>query len=136
MLRKWIPIAFLALFLGGCTAVASKVISVVARPVLGLAVEDAQTTLAWVEQAAAAGNLEEMEADLARRCPQAVLALDALRRELEATNEEGEGFKGLIYYGTRNRFSQGSQARAMLYLQNLASSCVPLIPAEKLIRVF
>ena len=135
----WKPIillTFLALFLGGCSTVTSKVISVVARPVLGLAVEDAQTTLAWVEQAAATGNLAEMEADLARRCPQAVLALDALRRELEATNEEGEGFKGLIYYGTRNRFSQGPSDRAMIYLQNLASSCVPLIPAEKLIRVF
>lgn len=142
---RYIPIvAVLALVLGGCTAaqiatspVVGKIASVVAKPILGLAVKDARTTMAWVEREAAAGRLSEANVALATQCPSAVLALDALREQLAGENvEELEGFKGLIYFGTLERFGQSPQEDVALGIEELAGSCIRLIPAEKLINIF
>jgi len=121
---------------GGCATVVEKAVSLVAKPVLGLAVKDAQTTLAWVEREEQAGRLSPVDVDLAKRCPEAVVALDALRARMSEGTAGVEGFKGLIYYGTKNRYGQGVQAEASRYLKQLAQDCLPLIPAEKLIKVF
>jgi hypothetical protein len=126
------------LFLGGCTipTIIDKTVSVVAKPVLGLAVKDAQTTLAWVEREEKAGRLLPVVADAAKKCPEAVIALDALRTRMSEGAAGVEGFRGLIYYGTLNRYGQGVQAEAGRHLEQLAQDCLPLIPAEKLMGVF
>ena len=126
------------LLFGACTpiGIAEKVASVVAKPVLGLAVKDAQTTLAWVDREEKAGRLGVAGVGLAKRCPEAVIALNALRERMEKGTAGVEGFRGLIYYGTLNRYGQGVQAEAGRYLSQLAQDCLPLIPAEKLIKIF
>ncbi len=131
--------AFFALaVLNACTSfdVIDKVVSTVAKPMLGLAVKDAETTLAWVEREVEAGRLAPVDVDLARRCPEAVIALDALRARMSEGASNVKGFRGLIYFGTLNRYGQGVQAEAGRYLEDVAKSCLPLIPAEKLMKVF
>ena len=137
-MNRYIPVAAitLTLLMSGCTTVVSTVASVVAKPVLGLAVKDAKTTLSWVDREVEAGRLSSTDAKAAKQCPLSVIALDELRNRMVAGATTEEGFKGLIYYGTLNRYSQGVQAEASRHLSNLASACLPLIPAEKLIRVF
>lgn len=127
-----------ALMLMGCTpiGVVEKAVSVVAKPILSLGVKDALTTLAWVEGEVKAGRLSSVDADLAKRCPEVVIALEALRTRMNEETAEVEGFKGLIYYGTKNRFGQGVQAEASRHLKQFAEACLPLIPAEKLIKIF
>ena len=123
-------------FTSGCATIGSKVAAVVAKPVLGLAVKDAKTTLAWVERETEAGRIAPIDAEAAKKCPLSVIALDELRNRMAAGATTDEGFKGLIYYGTLNRYGKGVQAEASKYLEQLASSCLPLIPAEKLMKVF
>ena len=133
-------LAFLGLIvlLGGCTpiGVIETVVSTVAKPILGLAVKDAETTLAWVEREVEAGRLAPVDVDLAKRCPEAVIALDALRARMNEGASNVKGFRGLIYYGTLNQYGQGVQAEAGRHLKDLAQACLPLIPAEKLMGVF
>ncbi len=126
-------------FLGACSGstVIGKVASVVAKPVLGLAVKDAQTTLAWVEREVEAGRMPPEIAGLAKRCPESVIAIDDLRKRLAEGTEKVDGFRGLIYYGTLNRYSRdGVQGEASANFKQFADACMPLIPAEKLIKVF
>ncbi len=131
---------FLALFTAGCAQTVGRVVgtvaSVVAKPVLGLAVKDAKTTLQWVERELQGGRLSPVDAEAAKRCPLSVIALDELRSRMAAGASTEEGFKGLIYYGTKNRYGSGVQAEAGRHLADLAAACLPLIPAEKLMRVF
>ena len=65
-----------------------------------------------------------------------MIALSELRSRMAAGASTEDGFKGLIYYGTKSQYGKGVQDEASRYLSDLASSCLPLIPAEKLIRVF
>ena len=134
------PLALVAGFLlfGACTpiGIAEKVVSVVAKPVLGLAVKDAQTTLAWVDREVEAGRLAPVDVDSARRCPESVIALDALRTRMADGTSKVDGFRGLIFWGTLNRYGAGVQAEASRHLKDLAQACLPLIPAEKLIKIF
>ena len=144
MLKNIALIAVMAIFLGGCTVadlvtspIVGKVAGVVAKPILGLAVKDARTTLAWIEREMAAGRILLSDVVLARRCPDAVLALEEMRAQLTGEGvEELEGFKGLIYFGTVGRFGQSPQNDLALRFAELSNSCIRLIPAEKLIRVF
>ena len=126
------------LLLGACTpiGVIETAVSFVAKPILGLAVKDAETTLAWVDREVEAGRLAPVYADLAKKCPEAVIALDALRTRMSEGASNVKGFRGLIYYGTLNRYGQGVQAEAGRYLEDVAQACLPLIPAEKLMKVF
>ena len=136
--RRSLALLGLIVLLGGCSGigVVEKVTSVVAKPILGLAVKDAKTTLAWVEREEKAGRLAPVDVDLAKRCPEAVVALDALRQRMSEGTARVEGFRGVIYYGTLNRYGKGVQAEASRYLKQLAQDCMPLIPAEKLMKVF
>ena len=130
---------FLALFMAGCTPlqVVGKAASIVAKPVLGLAVKDAETTLQWVENELQGGRLSPVDAEAAKKCPLSVIALSELRSRMAAGVSTEDGFKGLIYYGTKSRYGEGGvQAEASRHLSDLAAACLPLIPAEKLIRVF
>ena len=135
---KSLYILGLIVLLGACsgTTIVGKVASVVAKPILGLAVKDAKTTLAWVDREVAAERILPVQAEAAKRCPEAVIALDALRARMSEGTAGVEGFRGLIYYGTLNRYGQGVQAEAGRHLKDLAQSCLPLIPAEKLMGVF
>ena len=128
----------LIVLLGACTPIGAikTVGSIVARPILGLAVKDAETTLAWVDREVEAERILPAQAEAARRCPEAVIALDALRARMREGDSNVKGFRGLIYYGTLNRYGQGVQAEAGEYLKRLAQDCLPLIPAEKLMGVF
>ena len=134
------PLAALVLggfLLGGCTSIASKTLNVLAKPILGLGVKDANTTLAWVKVQEAAGRLTEPNVKLAKACPEAVLALDALRAQIAGQEEEKiEGFKGLIYLATKARFGQSIKQEATFLVQGLIAACGPLIPADRLIRGF
>ena len=133
---SWIMVLFMILFISGCTTVVSTIAGVVAKPIFGLAVKDARTTLSWVNREVESGRLASIDAEAAKQCPLSVIALDELRSRMAAGSTTEEGFKGLIYYGTLNRYGKGVQAEAGRYLSDLASSCLPLIPAEKLMKVF
>lgn len=127
----------LAVAVSGCAGVGAKVAGVVAKPVLTFAVADAQTTLAWVEREVGAGRLNATEASFAKSCPDAVLALDALRQRLAGAEEDAvKGKKGLIYFGTVAKYTKSVKKQAVGYLQSLMGACAPLIPAEKLLRLF
>ena len=140
MKLKYIPIIAVALLmLGGCTVaevvtspITSRVAGVIAKPIFGLAVKDARTTLTWIEREVAAGRLAERLAPLAQQCPNAVIALDEMRAKLAGEGvEELEGFKGLIYFGTIGRFGQSPQDDLAMRFEELASSCsvsVPITP--------
>lgn len=139
-LRSLIPLLLLALLTGGCATsiadVAGKAVGAIAKPVFMIAVPDARTTLAWIDVEVDAGRLSEVDEELARQCPEAVLALDALRTELEGAKEEVEGLKGLIFYATEKRFGRGPQADLTLHLTRLANSCIELIPTDRLVDIF
>jgi hypothetical protein len=124
------------LILGGCVGIAGTVASTAAKPILGFAVKDAKTTLIWIEREESADRLSSIDAASARRCPESVIALDALRAQVQKKTAEMKGTRGLIYYGTLARFGKGVQAEASQGLAQLAESCVSLIPAEKLIKLF
>ena len=128
----------LIVLLGACTPIGAvkTVVGVVAKPILGLAVKDAETTLAWVDREVEAGRLAPVDVDLAKRCPEAVIALDALRARMSEGPAGVDGFKGMIFYGTKSRFGQGVQVEAGRYLEEIAKACLPLVPAEKLMGVF
>ncbi len=140
-MKKLLSIVLL-LGLAACTSsavinkIAPKVASVVVKPIFGLVVRDAKTTDAWIDSEMAAGRLSAADAEAARRCPEAVIALDALRKRMAEGKTEVDGFKGLIYFGTKNRFGQSVQSEASQHMKQLATACLPLIPAEKLIKVF
>lgn len=136
--RHALALLGLIVLLGGCSGIGviEKVTSVIAKPILGLAVKDAKTTLLWVEREVEAGRLLPIVAEAAKKCPEAVIALDALRTRMSEGASNVEGFRGLIYYGTLNRYGQGVQAEAGTYLKQVAQDCLPLIPAEKLMGVF
>jgi len=125
--------------LGGCVAeaVVGRVAAVVAKPVLGLAVRDAETTKAWVAAEETAGRLTGMDVALANACPDAVIAVSALRKRLEeAQLDSVDGFKGLIYLATKLRFGQSAKEEATFLVQGLIAACGPLVPADRLIRGF
>ncbi len=139
-MKRWVPIAALvfgAFFLGGCTGIAGKALDVLAKPILGLGVKDANTTLAWVKVEEGAGRLTEANAKLARACPEAVLAVDALRARVAGSGDgKVEGFKGVIYLATKARFGQSIKKEATFLVQKLIAACGPLIPADRLIPGF
>ena len=137
-MNRYALIVVAALFLGGCTTtIVGKTLDVLAKPILGLGVKDATTTLAWVQAQEAAGRLTEANATLARACPDAVLAVDALRAQIAGQEDEKiEGFKGLIYLATKARFGQSIKQEATVLVQELIAACAPLIPADRLIRGF
>ena len=134
------PLALLAalFLLPACTGIGviEKVASVVAKPILGLAVKDAKTTLAMIEREEKAGRWPPVDVELAKKCPQAVIALDALRTRMSEGTAAVDGFRGVIFYGTLNRYGRGVQAEAGRYLQDVATACLPLIPAGKLMKIF
>ncbi len=129
-------------FLGACSGstvinkIAPKVASVVVKPILGLAVRDAKTTEKWIDSEVAAGRLPAADAEAAKRCPDAVIALDALRTRMAERKTEVDGFRGIIYFGTIRQYGRGIQAEASQHLKQLAQDCLPLIPAERLMTVF
>ena len=137
MARPLAALVFGAFLLGGCTGIASKTLNVLAKPILGLGVKDANTTLKWVKVQEAAGRLTEANVKLAKACPEAVLAVDALRAQIAGDEDEKiEGFKGLIYLATKARFGQSIKQEATFLVQGLIAACGPLIPADRLIRGF
>ncbi len=126
-----------ALALSGCVgAVADKVIGVVAQPILNLASKDAQTTLAWADAQLQNGTLTQAQVDMASACPNAILELEALRKQLVAakTVTAMTGFKGLIYFGTVARFSSNTQDNVRLKLTAVISNCALVLPTDLLIK--
>ena len=88
--------------------VAKKIAAPLTKAVFGLAVEDAKTTLAWVEAQVKAGALGADDAKLAKACPQAVLDMSALREKLVNPPSVPTGFKGVIYNATLVKFGSRS----------------------------
>ena len=137
MARPLAALVFGAFLLGGCTGIASKTLNVLAKPILGLGVKDANTTLKWVKVQEAAGRLTEANVKLAKACPEAVLAVDALRAQIAGDEDEKiKGFKGLIYLATKARFGQSIKQEATFRVQELIAACGKLIPADRMIRGF
>ena len=119
-----------ALATGGCA-----VVSKATAPVLGLATEDAQATIAWIDEQVAAGTLTAQDAELAKACPEAVLALSALREGI-AEAETPDGFKGLIYFGTIKKYGGSERDEVVRAVTQTAASCIPLVPYTKLRNLF
>lgn len=121
------------------------------HPLLQLAVNDADATLAWVDTEVAAGRLTEPKSTLARACPQAVkfaandLAqkLDQLKAKLEGLAKGGEAPPGprLILHLTQLKYgpqldpqAQLAQLRADvgLRLDALTTGCAHLFPVKQI----
>ena len=128
-----------AFLLSGCTivtSVAGKVAGTVAKPVFGLVESDAKTANEWINAEVAAGRLSETLAAEARLCPDAVLALSAIRDEVTDGSKDVEGFKGVIYHAVKTRFGRSTQVDIARLIQTLVSRCVEALPVEKLVRFF
>ena len=125
-----ISVLLAALAIGGCTTVAK-----VAEPVLGLAVEDAQSTVTWIDAQVFEGRLSAVDAELALACPEAVLSLHALRMSMEEA-ETPDGFKGLIYFGTIKKYGGTERDMLVLGVTETAATCLPLLPYTKLRDLF
>ena len=124
--------ALAVLFLStGCATIAGKV----AEPVLNLAAEDATATLEWIDTQVAEGNLSMTDAVLAKACPDAVIALDELRKGLAAV-ETTDGFKGLIYFGTIKSYGGGQRELVVRGVTDVAARCLPLVSYKRLLGLF
>lgn len=134
-MRSWIGL--LAVVLAGCAGtdltgdVKVKVIGAIAKPVFGFAMEDAQTTLNWIDEQVRVNRLSAVDAAQARRCPLAVLSVAELREVFESSTGV-KGKKGLIYLGTLNRFSGPTVERELrAKLVELIAACGELVPADQ-----
>lgn len=127
---KVIAIAML-LMLGGCATIAEWIGS----PFLNLAGQDAQATMKWIDTQEKAGNLSPANVIRAKRCPQAVLELGEMRKQLAETVKE-DGFKGVIYFGTIGKYGSGLKDEITDKLKEAARECISLVPVEKLIGIF
>lgn len=103
----------------------------IVKPVMGFAIEDAQTTIAWINEQVRVNRLSAVDAEQARRCPRAVLSVAELR-ELFETGAAVEGRKGLIYLGTVSRFGGPTMERELRgKLAELIAACGELVPADR-----
>lgn len=114
----------------GCATVAK-----ITEPVMGLAVEDAKATLVWIDEQVAAGNLSPEQAEMAKACPEAVIALNVLREGM-AEGETPDGFKGLIYFGTIKKYGGTERDALVRHITDIAATCSPLLPHTKLMEIF
>lgn len=134
-LQTFLCALLLGLLLVGCETVSDNVVAkATGGVVLDLAVKDAETTLLWVQSEEDAGRLVPADAILARQCPNAVIALDALRAAVTASLDNSDGFKGLIYFGTLKKFSMGTQNDLVAKLQEVVTACAGLIPLDRLLQ--
>ena len=130
-----ISVLLAALAIGGCTSVGQTVAHKVAEPVLGLAVEDAVSTLMWIESQVADSQISAIDAELAMACPKAVLSLHTLRMSMEEA-EAPDGFKGLIYFGTIKKYGGTERDMVVRGVTETAATCLPLLPYTKLRDLF
>ncbi len=133
--RTWIVFLFgIVLIASGCVASAiekipGKIVKVVTKPILGFAAADSKTTLAWIDQQVTDGKLTVEQAIGAKKCPDAVIALDALRKTLlEPTEVEGK--KGLIYFGTIKKYGGDPTATVRDHLNVIVAYCIGLLPND------
>ncbi len=129
--------AILLLLLAGGWGCASMPIehalATLTKPILGLAQEDAATTLAWVDQQVKDNKMDAATALLAKACPQSVADLAAYRDQLGAKTEV-PGRKGLIYLGTTIKYGvTTSKAQVMAMVRVLIASCADLLPIEQVL---
>ncbi len=138
--RPILALVFGAFLLSGCVGgvagIAGTAAGMVAKPVFGLVDRDAKTANAWINVEVAAGRLSEAEAAEARLCPDAVLALSAIREEVTNGSKDVEGFKGVIYHAIKARFGQSLQVEIAQHIQTIAGRCAELLPVEKLVQFF
>ena len=135
--KQLILVALVGLFVSGCAGnIIGKIVGTVAKPVFNLVDRDAESANAWIEAEVTAGRLSEADAVLAKQCPDAVLALSAIRKELVAGSEDVERFKGVIYHAVKTRFGQSVQVDIARHIQTIAGRCAELIPVDKLLLVF
>ena len=138
-MKRWFPIAALifgAFFMSGCTNIAGKVAGVLVKPVAMFAEADAKTTLLWIDRELIAGRLTEVEAEMAAKCPDAVMAMAALRARAAGEGvDDIKGTKGLIYLGVRAMFAKSLKDEAAMHVKSIIGSCAQLLPAEKLLGI-
>lgn len=120
---------------GGCAAGSApqRIVAMITKPILGFAAEDAKTTLDWIDQQVKDGKLSMSDAQVARQCPESVLALAAYRDQAEAQKDVA-GKKGLIYSGTLLRYGGMAEHRQIrAKFKDLMATCSELVPTEKLL---
>ena len=134
---RTIAVIIVAIFVSGCAeTVVKRIGPMLAKPIFGLVVSDANSTMKWIEREEAAGRLSEVNVVLAKQCPEAVLALDKIRTQVRKRSDSSKGFRGLIYLGTLARFGQGTRTEVTTNVRKLMDTCPSLIPIEKLIGLF
>jgi len=118
----------------GCTSIpVQQTVAKIAKPVLGLAAEDAATTLAWIDLQVTDGRLSITNAALAKQCPQAVADLAAYRDQMEA-QKEVPGKKGLIYLATSIKYGATlSKQQVMDKVRTIIATCADLLPIEQVL---
>ena len=122
--------------LGGCTALAGKAAGLAVAPVFGLVGSDAKAANALIDFEVAAGRLPDTEAAELRLCPNAVLALSDIRKEVAGDGEDVDGFKGVIYHAVKARLGERLQVDIGQHIQTLVTRCAELLPVDKLVRFF
>lgn len=116
----------LATGLAGCaTSAKQEIVAKVAKPVLGIAIEDAETAGKLIDMELAAGRITEAMAAELRMCPLAVGELAALQQSLEA--EEPEGRKALIYHAVQARLATMQKAQFQAIASRVMSACTALV---------
>lgn len=135
-------------FVAGCSAIdgkpdgidlgriPQKLIGAVMDPIKDFTVADARTTLAWVDQAEKAGQINGDQVKEARICPEAVIAMSEFISGLEG-EKSPEGAKGLIYLGTVKKYSAGGDlARKIRGMAlTVAFSCAHLVPVDNALSI-
>lgn len=124
--------------LGGCTLadVAEKAAGLAVAPVFGLVGSDAKAANALIDVEVAAGRLPDAEAAELRLCPNAVLALSDIRKEVAGDSEDVDGFKGVIYHAVKARLRQRLYTDIGQHIQTLVTRCGELLPVDRLVRFF
>lgn len=129
---RLIAVLALVAILAGCTqSIPLALGERLTKPIFGIAVEDAKTSKALIDQHLAAGSITPMRASQLAACPDAALALDAFRQRAFAP--EPEGRKALIYAAVAFALAQEQQGEVKGLVANFMGACSALLPVEKLL---
>ena len=136
------------LLLGGCSTAAldikkfdvgsvpRRVLEVLVDPIKDFAMEDAKTTIKWIDLKEKSKDLMPAQAQEAKICPESVLSLDKLVSGQVKAGDEVEGAKGLIFYGTVQKYGAGASGKKFEdqvkeQALKVVAECGKLVPAEK-----
>jgi len=116
------------------TTVVAKIAKKVIDPVLGFAIEDANSTIVYINEHP---TMTEEEKDKARICPDAIIAVASLRDQLDvAASNAQKGRRGVIYFATKRQIDGDPRERLREQATIVAEKCIGLIMSNSDILPF